>query len=93
MYSVCYRAFIITKMDKSREYRAKSLTTNKYVYGALTITTGYYEGYAIIHTTNIIPEKGEEDVGGWEFIFSNTIVDEKTIQEEIEGKWVDFKAI
>lgn len=78
---------------KSREYRAKSLTTNKYVYGSLTITTGYYEGYAIIHTTHVVPEKGEEDVGGWEFLHSHAVVDIDTIQEKIEGKWIDLNAI
>ncbi len=78
---------------KSREYKAKSLTTNKYVYGALTITTGYYEGYAIIHTTNIIPEEGEEDVGGWEFLYGNTVVDIDTIQEKVRGKWIGLNAL
>jgi hypothetical protein len=78
---------------KSRKYRAKSLTTKKYVYGALAITTGYYEGYAIIHTTDVIPEKGEEDVGGWEFIHSNVVVDIDTVQEKVKGKWVNLNAL
>ena len=74
---------------KSRKYRAKSLTTNKYVNGALTITEGYYKGYAIIHTTEVIPEKGEEDVGGWEFLHGNVVVDINTIQENVKGEWID----
>jgi hypothetical protein len=78
---------------KSRKYRGKSLTTNKYVYGALEITTGYYAGYAIIHMTEVIPEVGEEDVGGWEFLYGNAVVDIKTVQEKVSGKWVILNAI
>ncbi len=75
-------------MIKSRHYRAKPLNSNYFVFGALTITTGYYGGYAIIHTTDINPEKGEEDVGGWEFSHSSIIVDVDTIEEKIDGEWV-----
>ncbi len=67
-------------MVKSRIYKAESLNTKLYVYGALTILE---DNMAVIHTYETVPEIGEEDVGGVDHTFTNVYVDIDTIEEQI----------
>lgn len=66
-------------MVKSRIYKAKSLNTRLYVYGALIILE---DNMAVIHTCETVPEMGEEDVGGVDHTFANVYVDIDTIEEQ-----------
>ena len=65
-------------MEKSIVYKAKTLESNIYIYGALSILD---DNIAIIHTSEAIPEIGEENVGGIDYVFSNVYVDIDTIIE------------
>lgn len=63
-------------------YKAKSLTTNSFVEGSLTIIHDkYYGKHAIIHTTDFITEEGEENNGSWTFYHENIVVDINTIEK------------
>ena len=74
-------------MISSRKYRAIGLNTNNHVYGALSILEC---NIAVIHTYETTQEDGEEDVGGIDFIFGCEYVDIYSIEENINGEWIQL---